>query len=112
MKEALLNLVTNAVAHTPPGGVVTVLHAHDPLGCSLGVTDNGPGLSPQQRDTLGDRFSRHRDPATRGSGLGLAIARAVAERHGGALRLDVPESGSGLYASLWWPSLIASVHWF
>ena len=70
MKEALLNLVTNAVAHTPPGGVVTVLHAHDPLGCSLGVTDNGPGLSPQQRDTLGDRFSRHRDPATRGSGLG------------------------------------------
>ena len=107
LKEALLNLVSNAVAHTPPGGVVTVLHARDSLGCNLGVTDNGPGLSAEQRATLGDRFSRHRDPATRGSGLGLAIARAVADRHGGALRLDLPESGTGLHASLWWPGTTA-----
>ncbi|MFS2034086.1 sensor histidine kinase N-terminal domain-containing protein [Polaromonas sp. CT11-55] len=105
LKEALLNLAANAVAHVPAGGVVTVTFSSDMLGWSLGVTDNGAGLSEALRNTLGQRFSRQRDQAARasGSGLGLAIARAVAERHGGALRLDIPESGTGLHASLWWP---------
>lgn len=105
LKEALLNLVANAVAHVPAGGVVTVLFSSDMLGWSLGVTDNGAGLTESQRNTLGQRFSRQCDQTARakGSGLGLAIARAVAERHGGVLRLDVPEGGAGLHASLWWP---------
>ncbi|RYX92822.1 MAG: sensor histidine kinase [Comamonadaceae bacterium] len=113
LKEALLNLVTNAVSHTPERGMVTVGFASDILGWSLDVTDNGPGLSETQRDTLGQRFTRHRGASLAspypacgsgsGSGLGLAIARSVIERHGGRLRLDKPEGTSGLHASLWWP---------
>ncbi len=103
LREALLNLVSNAVAYTPHGGEVTVLFSWDTLGWSLAVSDNGPGLSEQERDTLGHRFRRKPGNESPGSGLGLAIARAIAGKHGGVLRLDGSEPGPGLHASLWWP---------
>lgn len=102
LREALLNLLANAVAYTAEQGEVTVMFAADAMGWSLAVIDNGPGLTDAERSMLGQRFMRSHHHGT-GSGLGLAIARAIAEKHGGVLRLDVPAEGRGLHASLWWP---------
>ena len=103
MREALANLVANAIVYVPERGRVTVSAAADQLGWSLNVEDNGPGLSEEERRTLGARFQRGANSNKTGSGLGLAIARSIAQRHGGVLRLEARSEGSGLYASIWWP---------
>lgn len=102
LREALVNLAVNAIEYIPPGGEVTIGAAADASGCSLSVEDNGEGLTPHQRETLGARFVRGPGSTADGSGLGLAIARSIAERHGGQLRLEARDGG-GLRARLWWP---------
>ncbi len=102
LREALSNLVANAIAYTPRG-TVTVSCAGDPMGWSISVEDTGPGLPADLQRTAGRRFVRAAGNPSGGSGLGLAIARSIAERHHGALRLEVPDHGSGLRATLWWP---------
>ena len=82
------NLLDNAVAHAA-ARVTVDLRATDCV--ELGVADDGPGVPPEQRDRIFERFMRadpSRTPESTGSGLGLAIARAVVERHGGQLLLD------------------------
>jgi signal transduction histidine kinase len=89
-----LNLTENALAHTPPGTEVKVrLTTED--GCAvLTVADAGPGIPPELRERIFDRFVRgEAESAGGGSGLGLAIVRAVAERHGGSV--EAGESGTG-----------------
>ena len=103
LREALTNLAANAIAYTPEHGTITVSAAGDSVGWSLSVEDNGPGLSPQERDALGHRYRRGSQAAAGGSGLGLAIARSIAERHRGRLRLEARSEGTGLLAILWWP---------
>lgn len=103
LREALLNLVANAVAFTPKGGEITIFSAGDSLGWSLSVIDSGPGISDSDRDLLGHRFIRNEANGS-GSGLGLAIARAIAEKHGGVMKLDHRTDGQGLRASIWWPT--------
>ena len=103
LREALANLADNAIRYTPEGGEVTLQAAADQLGWGLAVVDGGPGVSDEDLHRLGHRFVRGRQSAGSGSGLGLAIARSIAERHGGALRIERRESGSGLKAALWWP---------
>jgi len=102
LREALLNLVANAVSFTPNGGEITIASAADDLGWSLSVTDSGSGISDSDKDLLGRRFIRAKTNGN-GSGLGLAIVRAIAERHGGAMKLDHRADGHGLRASIWWP---------
>lgn len=106
LREALSNLAGNAVAYCPAGSSVTLSAAADPLGWSLTVEDDGPGLPPEEIGRLGERYRRGRraeEAPTEGSGLGLAIARSVAQRHHGALRLEDAPAGTGLRATLWWP---------
>lgn len=102
LREALVNLVANAIDYIPAQGEVTISAAADALGWSLNVEDNGPGLDEAGRSLAGRRFTPGRNRPT-GSGLGLAIARSIAEKHGGALRLEAREAGRGLHAILWWP---------
>lgn len=102
LREALLNLVANAVTFTPEGGEITIVSAGDTLGWSVSVIDSGPGISDGDRDLLGHRFIRNQ-ASDGGSGLGLAIARAIAEKHGGVMQLDHRTDGHGLRASIWWP---------
>lgn len=101
LRQALLNLVHNAIEHGRAQGVVTLRVAADGLGYSLQVIDDGPGLPPELAGRAGQRFAKGR--GSRGSGLGLAIARSVVERHGGALRVESGEAGAGTCATLWWP---------
>jgi two-component system sensor histidine kinase TctE len=101
LREALANLVANAIAYAPQGRV-TLSSAQDSLGWSVSVEDNGPGLPPELASRLGTRFLRGENRIG-GSGLGLAIAQAIAQRHGGVLRLEPGENDKGLRATLWWP---------
>jgi len=90
LREAVANLVDNAVRVSPPGGAVTLRVARGEHGPAIDVVDRGPGIEPQRLDTIFDRFQR----SDSGSGLGLAIARRVVERHGGSLHVETKQ-GSG-----------------
>ena len=81
-----LNLVENALLHTPPGTPVTVSVRRDGDSAVLEVADRGPGVPPALRERVFERFTRggaDRAPSG-GSGLGLAIVKAVADAHDGA----------------------------
>lgn len=101
LRDALGNLVHNAIVHGAPGGRITVEAAAQPEGWRLAVVDNGPGIEPQMRGRLGERFAKGR--GSRGSGLGLAIARSAIEAQHGRLTLEPGSEGRGLRASLTWP---------
>ncbi|PSK92398.1 two-component system sensor histidine kinase BaeS [Haloactinopolyspora alba] len=97
LRQALANLVGNAVQYTPEGGhvAVTVSHVDDEL--VLAVEDDGPGIAAEHLPHLFDRFYRpdtSRTRATGGSGLGLAITRHLVELHGGTVDVCSTE-GSG-----------------
>ena len=92
------NLIENALVHTPPGTEVVVRLRSDVGGAVLEVSDAGPGISPELRERIFDRFVRgHGERAGGGSGLGLAIVRAVAERHGGTVELDSSHAGGSRF---------------
>jgi two-component system, OmpR family, sensor kinase len=86
LERALDNLVRNARRHGSGAVAVTVERDGDRV--HLSVSDEGPGLTPEQAEHAFERFWRGRDAAAPGSGLGLAIVRAIAERHGGAVTVD------------------------
>lgn len=95
LRQLLLNLLDNALAHSPEAGAVLVSWAaEDGGGVRVAVRDQGAGIPEASLPHLFERF--HRDAANRrpGSGLGLAIAKAIAEAHGGSLALTSP-SGEG-----------------
>ena len=91
LREAVANLVDNAVRVSPAGEAVTLRIANGAVGPSIDVIDHGPGIDDQRLKNLFDRFQR----SDSGSGLGLAIARRVVERHGGTIRVQTkPGEGS------------------
>ena len=87
LRQAVDNLVSNAVRHTPPGGAVTLqAGAADGHTVEIEVSDTGPGIAADQLAYVFDRFWRadvSRSRHTGGSGLGLAIVRQIASAHGG-----------------------------
>ena len=98
LETLLSNLVDNALRYTPAGGVVDVIVETIDGAPVLRVIDNGPGLAPDERSRVFDRF--YRGPlapdSPPGSGLGLAIARTIADRHGAVVSLQDGPGGSGL----------------
>ena len=84
----LRNLLDNALKYTPAGGTIDLeLYAAGET-VVLTVEDSGPGIAPEERARVFDRFYRVAGSAAGGSGLGLAIVSAVAERHGATLALE------------------------
>lgn len=103
LRGALRNLIDNAVKYGATTVQVSALRG--PRGAPLmRVDDDGPGIPPDQRERVFDRFQRGEDHAdVQGSGLGLAIVRAAARQQGAAVRLaDAPLGG--LRAELAWPA--------
>jgi signal transduction histidine kinase len=90
LAQLLLNLVLNAVAHSPAGGTVHVRVRGDATGTSCAVRDAGPGLPADAADTLFAPFA----PGARGTGLGLAIVRRVADAHGWTVRARTPPAAA------------------
>jgi signal transduction histidine kinase len=95
-----LNLMQNALVHTPPRTSVHVSARRSGHDAVVEVSDNGPGIPPELRERVFDRFVRgdgDRSGST-GSGLGLSIVRAVARSHGGRVELGASESGGARFS--------------
>jgi two-component system OmpR family sensor kinase len=88
-----LNLIENAVRHTPPGTKVRACTETSNGSATLTVEDNGQGIDPELRGRVFERFVRGGGDGGRGSGLGLAIVRAVAEAHGGTVVFETRNEG-------------------
>lgn len=96
LTQMLVNLVENALRHTPRGSRVQVLLAQQPghSGAVLAVEDDGPGVPEAERERILRRFYRlEQSRTTPGSGLGLSLAAAVAELHGAELRVEDARPG-------------------
>jgi len=92
IREALANLVDNAIRHTAPTGTITI----EVGGGRITVRDDGVGIPPDRLPRIFDRFYRY-PPTSEGSGLGLAIVRSIVESHGGRLSAEsTPGRGTAL----------------
>jgi len=87
LRQALDNLVANAVTHSPPGGEVVVSARVDEGAIVLSVADKGGGIPVEEQERIFEPGVRL-DVGRPGSGLGLAVARAIAEAHGGKLTVE------------------------
>jgi signal transduction histidine kinase len=93
LHRMMLNLMENAVRHTPPGTAIRATTAAENGGGMLVVEDEGPGIPYDLESRVFERFVRGARDGGRGSGLGLAIVRAVAESHGGTVALEEGVAG-------------------
>jgi heavy metal sensor kinase len=100
LRRLLDNLIDNAVQHTPPMGHVTVQASVIDRIWHVAVSDTGPGVAPQIRHRLFQRFSRgdsRRGRQTGGAGLGLALCAAIAAAHGGDIQLETSMAGGARF---------------
>ena len=92
------NLLDNAIRHGPAGTTVEVGVQAVTSGAELVVTDQGPGVPPEEREKLGERFHRVLGTGEAGSGLGLSIVRRIAELHHAEVAFGAAPSGRGFAA--------------
>jgi len=95
LHQVLANLIDNAARHSPPGGTVAVTGRVDGDAVVFEVSDEGPGIPPEQREAVFGRFTRGDRAAGGGTGLGLAIAQWIVQLHGGTIRVVDPATGIG-----------------
>jgi PAS domain S-box-containing protein len=91
LRQAVANLVDNAIKYTPTGGTVSVGLSATEDEVLISVTDTGIGIAPEDQVRLFEKFYRVRRQETKevqGTGLGLAIVKSIIERHGGRVRVD------------------------
>jgi two-component system NtrC family sensor kinase len=99
LKQALVNLLTNALQAMPGGGAATLEITREGRWAVAAVADEGEGIPPEELPRLFDAFYTTRDGS--GSGLGLPVTRAIAELHGGSLTVDTTvERGARLVLRL------------
>jgi len=114
VRQLLLNLVSNAVRVSPSGGTVVLESCVREGVWSLRVTDEGPGLPPEQLQRIFERFVRYEVDAgaaataeteerNRGHGLGLAICKSIAGLHGGSIAAENRADRAGLTVEARWP---------
>jgi signal transduction histidine kinase len=101
LHQVLVNLLDNAARHGPPGGEVTVVARTEGERMVLEISDEGPGIAPEDRDRVFHRFTRGERAAGGGTGLGLAIARWAVDLHGGTIFVvDSAEPGCRIRITL------------
>jgi signal transduction histidine kinase len=99
IREVLVNLLSNAVHHSPAGSTVAIAASASARQLTVTVTDNGPGIGAEDLPKVFDRF--YKGAASRGSGLGLTIARNLVTAHGGEIRADSrPGEGTTITVTL------------
>lgn len=103
IRQAVGNLIGNAVKYTQPEGLVRVLVNQADDTARVTVEDDGPGIPLEDRARVFERFERGTAQGT-GSGLGLYIARSIVEAHGGYIRLEEPSAGTGARITMGLPA--------
>ncbi len=101
VRQVIDNLVSNAIKYSPPGSTVVVNATRTREGCRISVTDEGPGITEEDRKKLFKDFAKLSAKPTGGEksvGLGLAISRRIVEAHGGSIGVD---SHTGQGAEFW-----------
>lgn len=105
--SVVTNLLTNALKYSPPGGKVVVRvasHAGEaggPATVEVAVTDSGPGVPPEYRERIFEKFFRVENQrpsdarAVRGTGIGLYLCREIVKAHGGSIRCEAGDGGMG-----------------
>lgn len=98
MREAIDNLISNAIKYSPIGGKIAITVAHDDDDTVIRVNDEGAGLSPEDLGRLFGRFQRLSAKPTAGessTGLGLSIVKRIVDMHGGEVFADSAGPGQG-----------------
>lgn len=90
LHQVLVNLLDNAARHGPPGSTVTVTARAEGERMVVEVSDEGPGIAPEERDRVFHRFTRGERAVGGGTGLGLSIARWAVDLHGGRIVVADP----------------------
>jgi heavy metal sensor kinase len=88
LRQALINLVDNAIKFSPAGGDIRIRLGETAHEASFEVSDSGPGISAEAKPRIFDRFYRSGDAEASGTGLGLSIAKGAVEANGGRLTLE------------------------
>ena len=98
LRQVVLNILTNALRASPPGGLITLRSEFVPRHWRVSIEDEGPGLSMEQCERAFERFVRFNSTGAedRGSGLGLAICRSIIQLHNGRIRAEPGTEGKGL----------------
>ncbi len=107
LRQAIANLVGNAIKYTPDGGAVEVWLEQQNDRLRLAVKDNGYGIAPERHARIFERFYRAKEPGTDhigGTGLGLSLVKTVIERHGGQVWFE-SAPGAGSTFGFWLPVL-------
>jgi signal transduction histidine kinase len=107
LEQILLNLVENALRHTPEGGKITIETGEVRNGVVLSVTDTGAGIAPEHLLRIFERFYRADSGRSReagGTGLGLAIVKHLVEAHGGSVSAE-SLVGSGTTIRIFFPEI-------
>lgn len=102
------NLVDNAIRYCPEGSAITVTVKTVDNAAHLIVEDNGPGIAPELRERVFERFFRVLGSKAQGSGLGLGIVAQIVELHNAEIILGEPKKGTGLVVTLKFPLQVIS----
>lgn len=100
IKQILLNLVRNAINHTPEGGTITLSALHKGEDILLRVADTGSGITPEDQQRIFRPFERgeiSQPGSGRGAGLGLTLVKNIVELHGGSVTLDSEEDKGSVF---------------
>ena len=95
LKLLVTNLTDNAIRYTQEGGRIRLSVKEENHCAVIEVSDNGPGIAPQERERVFDRFYRALGTKAQGHGLGLAIVKRIVEIHHGQITVDDGLDGKG-----------------
>jgi two-component system sensor histidine kinase KdpD len=106
VEQVLVNILDNAAKHSPAGGRIELAAATEDGEIKVGVSDEGPGIPAEARETVFDLFYRVRagDRQAAGTGLGLSICRGIVEAHGGRIEARPGPGGRGTTIAFWLPA--------